>query len=742
LDTSTNYIQAVGTLEQPKDAGKGGEGQVKLWMQALELSTNEETDWRKRGSEVIEIYRAASAVQSAATLNAQSYKYNILYSNTDTMAPALYNSTPVPDIRRRFGEPDPIAKIASTVLERVISYGVDTYDFDSVMRAAVKDELLPGRAVTRVRYKPYMETRQERVSVIKGENGYTLADGQPLPRTGMGDMKGPQTGEAETPVGEVKTDTGGSYIDGKSYEAVSYEETYCEHVQWSDFRRGPGKTWDEVPWIAFRHSLTRDEIKKLNKEVGAKIPMDSSVNPESQQNQGYQAPEPDIFKRLTVWEFWDKGTQKVYFIAPSYKEAPLKVEDDPLGLSGFFPIPRPLYAVETPETLIPVEPFRLYRSLADELDIVTRRLTALTRVMKWRGIYAVAQDGANYLDQLKSGDDGDLTPAQGAFAFAQQGGISNYIWLMPLNELAQVIDKLSARQLQIKDNIYEITGISDILRGSTQASETLGAQQLKAQWGSLRLSQKQTDVQRYARDLFRMMAEIAAEKFSPETLQVMTGIELPMDKKALLIQLQAQGVPPEQIQQQIASAVTWEDVIALLRNDAKRSFRIDIETDSTIQADVQRTQRNISEFIGGFAQFISAVGPAVQEGALTQEAASAMMKSFAQAFKLPRAAMDALDNIGNAPPNNAEAEKAKVQGEQMKAQAEQARTQAEIQRTQLDGQIAQMQAQSEQQKIAMEAQFRQEEHAFKMEELRYKHEATMAELAAKASMPKQKAAAE
>ena len=40
---------------------------------------------------------------------------------------------------------------------------------------------------------------------------------------------------------------------------------------------------------------------------------------------------------------------------------------------------------------------------------------------------------------------------------------------------------------QIKAVIYELTGLSDIARGASKASETLGAQQLKSQWGSIRL---------------------------------------------------------------------------------------------------------------------------------------------------------------------------------------------------------------------------------------------------------------
>lgn len=728
--TDDTISQAIGDLEKPSDAGQGGEGEVKLWLKALALSDHEEKDWRKSAAETIQLYRDGRASIGNGDSSQRRSRYNILYANTETMAPALFNSDPVPDCRRRFGEKDPVAKIGSEVLERIISFSVDQYDFKSVIDSAVKDLLLPGRGITRVRYKPHTEQRMSRVAVVKGEAGYIRSDGSPL----MAEAAG---GAVAQPMSapEIKKDDLGEYIEGDAYEAISYEEVYCEHVQWADFRRGPGKIPQDWPWVAFCHYLTRDEVKQLNPEVGAKVQLDASAGPEPDRHDGGQEPTPDIFKRLKVWEIWDKSTKRVIFIAPNWKHGPIKTEEDPLNLNGFFPIPQPLYAVKSPESSVPVELYRLYQSQAEELDTVTRRLTALTKVMKWRGIYATTEDGTAYLDQLRTAQDGDLVPSQSAFAFAQQGGIQNYIWLMPLNELVQVIDKLSLRAEQIKNNIYEIMGIADILRGSTQASETATAQNIKAQWGSLRLSQMQGDVQRYCRDLFRIMAEIIAEKFSPETMAKMTGIDLPMSKDELLQKAMMSGQQPGP---ELLEQPTWEDVIGLLRNDALRSWRIDVETDSTIQADVQRTQRNISEFIGGFAQFIQAIGPAVEAGAMPQEAAVGMMKSFARAFKLPRQAMDALDNLpeGQKPQN--QAAEMQQQAEAQKMQAEQAKTAAEMQRTQLDGQIAAQKGQMDLQKMQFDAQMAQQQHAFDMEFLAASHNARMAELAAKAAQPKQK----
>ena len=96
--------------------------------------------------------------------------------------------------------------------------------------------------------------------------------------------------------------------------------------------------------------------------------------------------------------------------------------------------------------------------------------------------------------------------------------------MWPVEKLIVVLRELYEAREQAKRVIYEITGISDIIRGSTVASETATAQQIKSQWGTLRLKRLQKEVQRYARDLLRMMLEIASKKFSEATFAQMTGL--------------------------------------------------------------------------------------------------------------------------------------------------------------------------------------------------------------------------
>jgi hypothetical protein len=470
---------------------------------------------------------------------------------------------------------------------------------------------------------------------------------------------------------------------------VAYERTTCEAVEWDNFRIGPAKVWDKVPWIAFRHYLTREQCIALNEKIGGTIPLDSTVDGYKDEDSKGSGP-PEVFKRLMVWEIWDKEQREVLFIAPSYADKPLKKEEDTLKLEGFFPIPRPIYAIATSNSLVPVELYRVYKDQADELDRITRRIMALTNVLKARGIYASPMSDA--FEQLSNAEDGNFVPSDNVEQFTQNGGLDRAIWNWPIETVVGVIRELYTNREQTKQVIYEVTGIADIMRGSTQKQETATAQQIKAQWGSLRIQNMQAEVSRYARDLIRLKAEIISEHFSPQTLSMMTGIE----------------VTPEMMQ--------------IMRSDLMRSYRIDIETDSTIRADVTRAQEQISQFIQGTGTFFQAIGPAVAGGGMPKDVAIDLYSSFARVFKLGRQAEDALERwaeMGKQPqpemPQGPSPEQMAAQQQAMQMQADmQAKAQESQGKMQLEAAKANASAEIEKAKLALEAQKHQDNMQLEM----------------------------
>ena len=136
-------------FEEKADAKTSGSERVRMWLAALDASGKEEKEWREEASKATDIYRAEDSEQ-------KNTKFNILHSNVETILPAIYNSTPTPDIRRRFNDPGQESKQVADALERALSYSLDAYDFDGVMRSVLWDSYVAGRGIARVRYVPYM----------------------------------------------------------------------------------------------------------------------------------------------------------------------------------------------------------------------------------------------------------------------------------------------------------------------------------------------------------------------------------------------------------------------------------------------------------------------------------------------------------------------------------------------------------------------------------------------------------
>jgi len=321
-----------------------------------------------------------------------------------------------------------------------------------------------------------------------------------------------------------------------------------------------------------------------------------------------------------------------------------------------------------PADLRPICEFRIYCELLEELDSLTVRLRKLIKDLRVRGAAA----GNSDLEKIATAGDGEIVEIADIAAFVNAGGLDKMITWWPLEQIIKVVKELYIQREQVKQSIYEITGIADIMRGASDPNETLGAQQIKTQWGSLRIQRRQAEVQRFARDIFRLKAEIVAKKFEPHIIADMVGFtpgqpieaagampSIPMQPPAApgMGQMPQQGMngmtgggmlpgaPPSG-----PPPVTPEQVMALLKSDNMRKWRIDIETDSTIRADLTRNMESMAQFVQGSAQYFQAVAPIVQIGGMTQVAAVKIYSAFARNFKLGKEVLQAkvkfLEDLG------------------------------------------------------------------------------------------------
>lgn len=154
----------------------------------------------------------------------------------------------------------------------------------------------------------------------------------------------------------------------------------------------------------------------------------------------------------------------------------------------------------------------------------------------------------------------------------------------------------------------------------------------------------QKEVQRFVRDSLRIMLEIAANRFQPQTWASMTGLPYVTQEQLVQAQQIAQaatqvaiqsGQPPQippEVQQQL-EAPQWDQVIGALRDDTQRQYKIDIETNSTLDVDASEDKAQLGDLMNAISQFLNGVSPLVEKQMLPFEAAQAMLLVVIRKFR-------------------------------------------------------------------------------------------------------------
>jgi hypothetical protein len=552
------------------ESEKDFDSDYKRWLSEIEIAEKDRKSWIERGDKVVKRY--LDEKKDGEEQNGQ--RFNILWSNVQTIQPILFARPPKAQVERRYRDKDPVGRLASMMLERSLDYCVEDYNLADTVRACVENLLLPGLGQAWVRYEPRFEKVrvpvQPAMPQIPGQAVDVTVEAAPAFIDDSGQSVDPKS---------VKTDEQGSFIET---ERIAYEKAPVEYVHWKDFLHGPGRVWAEVNWVARIVYMTKDEATDRFGEEKAKA-CTYDCKPEEIKDDHLAA---DVFKKCRIYELWDKQKREVIWLSKGMDKL-LDKKPDPLNLHEFFPCPRPLLATTANGKLVPQPDYCMYQDQAVEMDELTQRIALLTQACRVVGVYAAQEKDT--LSGILNGSDNQMVPVDQWAAFAEKGGIKGAIDWLPVDMVIQVIDRLYIAREACKATIYEITGIADIVRGQSDPNETLGAQRIKGQFATLRLDDRQKDVARFVRDLIRLKAEIIAEMFQPETIVLMSGIEQSSQD--------AQLVP---------------QAIELLRNDALRSFRIDIETDSTIAVDEAQEKSDRAEFLTSAATFLEKALPIAQ----------------------------------------------------------------------------------------------------------------------------------
>lgn len=669
------------TSEELDKPARDREELARKWCAEIKAAEKAQKKWVERGQKIEKIYADERDMTTA-----RQRKFNILYSNVETLRPAVYMQTPKAKAVRRYRDRDPVARLASMMLERSIQTSCELYDFDNGMDQAVRDRLLPGRGVLWAVYEPGM-----------------VGDGDDM--------------------------------------ALAYENAKAIYVPWTDFLHSVARHWDEVRWVARRFFKTRSELAKWLLETGiaqdekaAKrqaqtIQLDYTSEGKEKSEEGQE----DARGKAQIWEVHDKTSGKVIYVAPGSNEyAIVGMRPPAIQFRGFFPTPRPMLGCTTAKSLIPTPDYAQYQDQAEELNRITERIGVLQKALKMAGVYASESEE---LAQLIEAGDNRMIPVKNWAMFAEGGGAKSRIEWFPVEQVIVVLEGLYKIRDQAKVTLYEVSGIGDILRGVTDPDETATAQGIKSKWGSLRVRRVQKDVQRYAADILELKAEIIAEKFEFSTILAMAGVD-----QELLEKYAPKPPPPQlppgaqqdpmaqQVIQQQAEAAKQQAIKAflqqveqLLRNDVARSFRIDVESDSTLEPDMQEEKQAAIEYLTAMGAFMKegqtliASGP---EGAkLFGEMLLFATRRFDKVDQLEQAIEQAMEAAAQPRPPQPDPEMIKAQSEAERAKAEIA---IKTQESQVRVQETTTKVELEREKIGLERELAKIDAMLKAKELQLK----------------------
>ena len=377
-----------------------------------------------------------------------------------------------------------------------------------------------------------------------------------------------------------------------------------------------------------------------------------------------------------VWRVWDKKDGKILYISEEVKDEFLRVDDDTLKIEGFYPFAKPVFSTLANKGLIPVPDYTEIKCLLDELDGVNSRMKLTMQALKVTGCY----DGS--FPELKNilEKDVSLVTIKDFIKVRENGGIRGFVDFMPIEQYINALQALAERRAQLINAIYEITGVSDIMRGNSDPSETATAVTQKTNFGTLRNQDRQNDFQRFLTDILKIKAEIICEMFTPE----------------MLSEYADRQTPPE-----IVMAA-----IELLKTDKIRNLALGIETDTSFEqsGEAEKTMsavKTIHEMITSSFEVVS-----------TQPALLPLYKQLVQSIVVTLPNTRQFTAAIDATFAQIEAELAQPDEKEESTSPDMIRAQADM-----------MKAQAEQMKNANEFQVKSEANAIKEQEVQLKKQA-------------------
>jgi hypothetical protein len=672
----------LGTDNAPTDTQsrkKSPREKQKFWADELKSSQKMLENWQKQGIKIVRRFVDDRGQNERAGIERMGdvFRLNLFHSNVKTLQDMMYGNLPTVEASRTFADAgDDVARVASEIMERLLNLDIQRngQNYDSVLRSTLQDRLLPGLGVARVRYE--VETE-------------------------------------EIPVAAVYDPFTGAEIQAATTETqVTWEDAPVDYYHWQDVLWGWSRSFADIPWIAYRSYLSKDEIeqrfgKKALKEVEFKTQkVDDSDNFSGDDN------DDSPWMKAQVWEIWDKELRQVVWYSKG-ATALLDVRPDPLQLTNFFPSPPLLIANATTTLYKPTPDYHLSQDLYNEIDRLQTRIAIITEAVKVVGVYDAQNDGVQRM--LNEGVENDLIPVDNWAMFAEAGGLKGVIDWFPLKDVVDTLNQLIAVRDQTISLLQQISGMSDIMRGGLQNQyEGVGQSEIKAQYGSIQVQSLQDQFAQFVGELMQLKAEVICRHFEPRTIALRSNMQHSMDKDLV------------------------EPAIALLKQPAMANLRLVIRPETMALIDYARLKAERTEFMNAFSTVLQSASGLMEKEPNSLPYVIKVIQWTMAGFKGSNEIEGVLDKAFD---EAVQANQQRQDKPDPKQQAEQAKLAGELQKIQAK---TQSDMQLRQQDLQADMQTRAADHQAKVTEIMAGHQARMAEIRGKliADMQKEQASME
>jgi hypothetical protein len=310
-----------------------------------------------------------------------------------------------------------------------------------------------------------------------------------------------------------------SYFNSEGKDVIG-QDIKIERVSWNDYTQDPKTKWADVKWVARRSYLNKGEFMSNFPNIDLNEVTFNSYKTLID----YEGEDIDFNLYATgdkfteVWELWDKDTRHAMYLSEFYNYKMLKrIEVNELR-ENFLPTPEPVLSIENNMNLKPRSEMWSYIHELEALSRASHRQEQLVDSMQAKAF--VSSTFTDMVQKINETSEGYITTVNGL-----PSNVQNPIHYIDNQQKQQTIAGLNEYQMKLMDNIYKITGLSEVMR-NVSTEETATTARYRSKFGSMRLQMRQRLLANYMKEVYKIAAFVAMRNMKIETMEEITSIKM------------------------------------------------------------------------------------------------------------------------------------------------------------------------------------------------------------------------